>query len=119
MFESVHSVMFHVADTQAACAWYADYLSLKPIYLLPDFPVLRIGHSEICFHKADAKVATGKAGVVTYWRVADFSKAVERAKERGGVLHRGPLVIEDGSTIGQILDPFGNLFGLVAPQKIK
>jgi predicted enzyme related to lactoylglutathione lyase len=70
---------------------------------------------EICFHRADAKVATGKAGVVTYWRVENFSAALARAIEMGGVLHRGPLAIENNDTMGQVLDPFGNLFGLVGP----
>lgn len=116
MFQSVHSVMFHVEDTKKACEWYSRFLGVEPVYLLEDFPVLRVGAVEICFHKADTKVASGKAGVVTYWRVQDFSAAVERAKEMMGLIHRGPLDIEDGQTICQILDPFGNLFGLVGPK---
>ncbi|MEN0057914.1 MAG: VOC family protein [Bdellovibrio sp.] len=116
MFESVHSVMFHVDDTKKACDWYSRLLGIEPVYLLEEFPVLRIGSTEICFHRADAKVATGKAGVVTYWRVPSFSKAVANAESLGGVIHRGPLDIEDGQTICQILDPFGNLFGLAGPK---
>jgi predicted enzyme related to lactoylglutathione lyase len=111
--------MFHVSDVQKACDWYSRLLSIKPVYLLDDFSVLRIGNTEICFHKADSKVSSGKSGVVTYWRVADFSKAVARAEKMGGEVHRGPLEIEDGYTICQIADPFGNLFGLVGPETVK
>jgi predicted enzyme related to lactoylglutathione lyase len=113
MFQSVHSVMIHVPDIQAACKWYADVLGLEPKYLLPDYPVLRIGGVEICFHKADAKVSTGKAGTVIYWRVESFEGAVRYILRKGGQLHRGPLPLEDGDAICQIQDPFGNLFGLI------
>ncbi|MCM2279064.1 MAG: glyoxalase [Oligoflexia bacterium] len=116
MFKAIHTVMFHVEDTASACAWYSQLLEVTPVYLLPDFPVLRIGYVEICFHKADAKVASGKAGSVVYWHVSQFNPALERAKSFGGKLHRGPLEIEDGNTICQILDPFGNLFGIVGPE---
>jgi len=105
--------MFHVSDVQKACDWYSRLLSLEPIYLLPDFPVLRLGETDICFHRADSKVSSGTAGVVTYWRVADIRGAISRAEAMRGTVHRGPLKIEDGQTICQILDPFGNLFGLV------
>lgn len=119
MFQSVHSVMFHVSDIEKACRWYSGLLSIEPVYLLEDFPVLRIGNTEICFHQADAKVSTGRSGVVTYWRVADFNQAITRAEEMGGLVHRGPLEIEHGDSICQIADPFGNLFGLVGPETVK
>lgn len=111
--------MFHVSDVKKACGWYSRLLSVEPVYLLEDFPVLRVGNTELCFHMADAKVSSGKSGVVTYWRVADFNQAIARAEEMGGSIHRGPLEIEDGSTICQIADPFGNLFGLVGPETVE
>ena len=30
----------------------------------------------------------------------------------GAVAHRGPLDIEDGQAICQLVDPYGNIFGL-------
>ncbi|MBC7691407.1 MAG: glyoxalase [Methylotenera sp.] len=113
MFEKAHSVMFFVSDVPAAAKWYGELLETDPFHVLPDIPVIRLGHTEIWFHLADSKVSSGKAGTVTYWRVADFSAAIRRAEERGGVVYRGPLEIEDGDAICQIADPFGNLFGLI------
>ncbi len=108
--------MFHVSDVKKASDWYSRLLSINPVYLLEDFPVLRIGDTEICFHKADSKVSSGKSGSVAYWRVTDFREAVTRAEAMGGAIHRGPLPIENGDTICQVADPFGNLFGLVGPE---
>ena len=113
MFESVHSVMFFVLDVPAASAWYSRLLDCPPTYPVPDFPVLRNGSFEICFHLADSKVSSGRAGAVTYFRVKDFSSSVARAEAQGGLVYRGPLVIETGETICQIADPFGNLFGML------
>lgn len=117
MFQSVHSVMFFVPDVEKACVWYSRLLALEPIYLVEGFPVLRIGGVELCFHKADSKVSSGRAGAVTYWRVASFDQAMANAESMGGSVYRGPLEIEDGNSICQILDPFGNLFGLTGPSK--
>lgn len=109
--------MFFVSDVERACSWYSQLLGLEPVYLLPDFPVLRVGEVEICFHRADSKVASGAAGAVAYWRVEDFGAALVRSEKFGGVLHRGPLEIENGCSICQIRDPFGNLFGLMGPSR--
>ena len=117
MFQGVHSIMLHVDDVEKACEWYSRLLERAPEYLLDDYPVLRVGDVEICFHSADSKVSSGRAGTVTYWRVADFRAAVGRAIELGGLIHRGPLAIGDGNTICQIADPFGNLFGMIGPSR--
>lgn len=115
MFSNVHSVMFHVPDVEIACDWYSRFLDVRPIYLLESFPILRVESVEICFHKADTKVTSGKAGSVVYWRVENFQKAIAHAEAMGASIHRGPLEIEDGDAICQIADPFGNLFGLIGP----
>ena len=113
MFESVHSVMFFVSDVAKACAWYSKFLDCEPTYLAPDFPVLRAASVEICFHLADSKVSSGHAGAVTYFRVNNLAVAISRAEYLGGSVYRGPLEIENGDSICQIADPFGNLLGMV------
>jgi hypothetical protein len=52
-------------------------------------------------------------GKVAYWRVLSLQEAIDRFKEAGAELYRGPLAIESGQGICQFADPFGNLFGLV------
>lgn len=116
MFKGVHSVMYFVSDVEQACRWYSAAFETEPVYLLPNFPVLRVGDVELCFHSADSKISSGAAGSVIYWRVDHLPNARERLERMGGKLYRGPLEIEDGCAICQILDPFGNLIGLMGPK---
>ena len=104
--------MMFVDDTKEACEWYSRLLFTPPKFLEEDYPVIPVDDAFICFHKADEKVSSGRAGTVTYWSVKNFPKAVAWANENGGKVYRGPLNVEDGFSICQILDPFGNLFGL-------
>jgi predicted enzyme related to lactoylglutathione lyase len=115
MFRSLHSVMFIVPDVAEAVRWYSRLLQINPVYVLPDFPVLTVDNVEICFHRADEKGAPALGGAVTYWRVDDWQRARGRIEQMGGSLHRGPLSIEGDQQIGQFRDPFGNVFGIVAP----
>jgi predicted enzyme related to lactoylglutathione lyase len=115
MLQAVHSVLFFVRDVQEAAQWYADLLQDVPEYPDPNFALFRVGGVELCFHPADAKMCSGAAGQVAYWRVADLGVALATVQARGATLYRGPLDIEDGLTICQIKDPFGNLLGLVGP----
>lgn len=116
MFRSAHSVMMYVPDVAEAARWYSRLLSMNPVYVLPDFPVFTIDNVELCFHVADSKGAPALGGSVVYWRVDDFKRASSRVVSLGGVLHRGPLAIENGATsIAQFRDPFGSLFGLTGP----
>jgi|GEM_PF-1307198 len=118
MFKSPHSLMFFVPDVQAAAEWYSKLVQQELRYLLPDFPVIDIAGIELCFHKADAKVQTGTAGSVCYWNVTNLDEVLERAVAMGAELYRGPLAIEEGLSICQFKDPFGNLMGLTGKRRM-
>jgi len=112
MFKKVKAIMMFVEDIHFAAKWYSELLSRKLVYLDVDIPVIELDDTSIWFHKADSKVSSGKAGTIAYWEVNDFHQAMSCALKNGGTLYRGPLEIEDNQAICQILDPFGNLFGL-------
>lgn len=117
MFEGPQAVMFFVSDVKAAADWYSKPVKRDLRYILPDFPVIDIAGVELCFHKADTKVQSGTAGSVCYWRVTNLDDVLERAQEMGAKLHRGPLAIEEGLSICQFKDPFGNLMGLTGRRR--
>ena len=57
----------------------------------------------------------GPSGTVPYWTVSDVDATVARWSEHGASAHRGPKTIMTGERLCQVLDPFGNLFGLRQP----
>ena len=74
---------------------------------------IQVGEQEVWFHQADSKVPSGACGHVAYWQVDDFDKVLERAISLGAKLYRGPLNRLYGFYMCQILDPYGNLIGLI------
>ena len=113
MIEGLDHVLMFVPSVRASAQWYASTLGL-PISRVDDhFAVIVAGSARLCFHPADAKVPSGRAGQVAYWRVASLTVASAKFKAAGATLYRGPLAIESDQGICQFADPFGNLFGLI------
>jgi hypothetical protein len=57
----------------------------------------------------------GKSGTVLYWSVARLPVVLDHFEEFGTNLYRvylGPIDIENGISISQVEDPFGNLIGI-------
>ena len=98
---------------RSAAAWYAGVLELPAVFVDENLASIAVGPAQLCFHPADGKVPAGRAGQVAYWRVDSLPEAIDRFRQAGAQLYRGPLVIESAQGICQLADPFGNLFGLV------
>ena len=62
--------------------------------------------------QADDKVPAGKRGTVVYWLVENLTDGLAHFEALGAKLYRGPMAIENGLTMCQVEDPFGNLIGL-------
>ncbi|HLJ56981.1 MAG TPA: VOC family protein [Chthonomonadaceae bacterium] len=111
----IAAVMIHVADLEAALAWYERaFPSAERVrFTEPEpFECLRIGGVLIELVPADEKVASGAAGSVVYWSVPDFEAALAHLQAAGATLYRGPMVIESSQRMCQVRDPWGNCIGL-------
>ncbi|MEK8032260.1 GNAT family N-acetyltransferase [Ideonella sp. DXS29W] len=109
------AVLVHSPDPDAARAWYQRLWPEARQVHLDDpapFDLLVVDGVRLEFVRADAKVASGRAGTVVYWPVDDFDQVRARAEALGATLYRGPMAIEEGWRMAQFVDPFGNLFGL-------
>ena len=77
-------------------------LELPANFVDENFAIITVGRSQPCFHLADCKVYSGRAGQVAYWRVPTPQAAIDRFNRAGEKLYRGPLAIEPGQGICQI-----------------
>lgn len=75
-----------------------------------DLPGVRL-----TLHEADQFNQPGPSGTVPYWTVSDVDATVAEWSQHGASAHRGPKTIMTGERLCQMLDPFGNLFGLRQP----
>ena len=113
MIHSVAHVLMFVASVRSAAEWYSSLLNLPATFIDDNFAAIEAGSARLCFHLADSKVPAGRAGQVSYWRVGSLNDAMDRFRNAGAVLYRGPLQIASGEGMCQFADPFDNLFGLV------
>ena len=108
------AVLIHVSDVQLGFEWYKTAFPAAVEDKLEGCPlsVLRFNGFSIEIVLADEKVSSGKRGTVLYWSVDHLTDSLERFYSLGAKLYRGPMDIEDGLSMCQVEDPFGNLIGL-------
>jgi predicted enzyme related to lactoylglutathione lyase len=80
-----------------------------------DFVWFDIDDIEFGFHPSDAEKNSVGGSPVVYLRVDDHAAAIARAESKGARVHRGPLALNAARSIAQLIDPFGNVFGLDGP----
>jgi predicted enzyme related to lactoylglutathione lyase len=108
------ALLVYVPDILAGLAWYQQAFpqAVPRYYPEFDFTVLDINGFSLEVVQADNKVGSGKKGVVLYWHSDDWDATLKRLIELGASLYRGPMAIENGLSMCQLEDPFGNLIGL-------
>ncbi|MGC4088746.1 MAG: VOC family protein [Polyangiaceae bacterium] len=111
-------------DLAAATHWYAELLGTAPYFSSeaagrgPGYVEFRIGDYQhelgiIDRRFAPAGLSNAPGGAVVYWHVDDIDAALARVLSLGatqldGVRERGP-----GFVTASVLDPFGNVLGLM------
>lgn len=112
-FNGVTNVFYFVDDLAAARDWYAELIGAGPVEVQPQLVTFLVGDVRLTLHLGDEFNSVGKLkGTVAYWGVDDVDEIVRWCVARGAVAHRGPKTIFTGERLCQLLDPFGNLFGV-------
>lgn len=108
------AVLIHVPDIALGLDWYqkAFPMAVSSYSSEFDFTILTINGFSIEIVQADEKVSSGKSGTVLYWFVDSLEESLAHFYTLGAKLYRGPMKIEEGFSMCQVEDPFGNLIGL-------
>lgn len=118
MSSIVRSVMIFAQEPKVVAYWWADLLEcpIDRVSCEDGFVWFDVGDTEFGFHPADASKNPVGGSPVVYLRVEVHTVAIARAESKGARLHRGPFAIRVSRSIAQLIDPFGNVFGLDGPQ---
>ncbi|MBB5924121.1 putative enzyme related to lactoylglutathione lyase [Actinoalloteichus hoggarensis] len=110
-------------DLAAAKAWYTELLGIppyfeRPIEGPPAYVEFRLGdhqHELGLIHSRYAPHARAKTpgGAVVFWHVDDVSAAVDRLTSMGAVEHEAITRREAGFVTASVVDPFGNILGVM------
>lgn len=112
------TVSFFAKDLDAATAWYTELFGAEPYFAVPGYREFRIGDHEGEFGLIDAAYAPGgpdrePGGAILYWHVDDVEAVVARLLEMGAVEYQPVTVRGEGFTTASVVDPFGNVLGVM------
>ncbi|UOQ97807.1 VOC family protein [Hymenobacter sp. 5317J-9] len=111
MFQGLRTVVYPVGDLAEATAWYSRALEQEPYFNEPFYVGFNVGGYELGF-VPDGKAA-GPAGPTAYWGVPDAAAAYERLLSLGAQPGEAVQDVGGGVLLGSVLDPFGNLLGVI------
>jgi predicted enzyme related to lactoylglutathione lyase len=126
MLRGITTITYFADDIPAARDWYAEVLGTAPYFVRPEegppaYIEFRIGDYSHELGLLDRRWAphhpagTG-GGVVTYWAVDDVEAAFARLLELGATVHEKPTERGPGFVTASVVDPFGNVLGVMFNQ---
>ena len=112
MFHGLRTAIYHVNDLEQAKTWYGDVLNVKPYFDEPFYVGFNIGGFELGLNPDMEGVSQG-SNVIAYWGVTDAETSLQRLLERGARRHADVQDVGGGIRVATVLDPFGNVFGII------
>ena len=126
MLRGLTTINFLADDVTAAVDWYTELLGTGPYFSRPiegrlAYVEFRVGDYQHEFGIVDSRFAApgrpGKAaGAVVYWHVDDVQACFERLLAMGATAHEGPIERGPGFITASVIDPFGNILGVMYNQ---
>jgi predicted enzyme related to lactoylglutathione lyase len=126
MLRGLTTVSFFAGDVAAAKAWYTELLGIEPYFVrpvegMPAYVEFRVGDYQHELGIVDSRFAphgrSDKAGgAVIYWHVDDVRASFERLVSMGATVHEKPVERGPGFVTASVVDPFGNILGVMYNQ---
>lgn len=112
MIKGLRTVLYPTPNLARAKAWYSAAFSTTPYFDESFYVGFNIGGFELGL-VPDAPTGRPASGVVTYWGVDNVAAACEHFFAHGATIHEEPKDVGGGITVAAVLDPFGNIIGLI------
>lgn len=113
MLLGLRTVIYVVPDLGRAKAWYTEALGKAPYFDQPFYVGFEVGGYELGLVPAEGEQRAGVGGTRAYWGVDDIEAAHRRLIGLGAG-ERTPIEdVGEGIQVATVLDPFGNVFGLI------
>jgi predicted enzyme related to lactoylglutathione lyase len=113
MLQGLRTVIYGVSDIAAAKNWYAKAVGCAPYYDQPYYVGFNVGGYELGLDPNAKNVSPQNGGVVAYWGVADIAAECARLIALGAKQNSPVQDVGEGIQVASVLDPFGNIIGLI------
>jgi len=126
MLRGLTTVTFFADDVAAAADWYAKVFGIEPYFVRPEagppaYVEFRVGDYLHEFGIKDNRYRVGPrpeqpGGAIVYWAVDDVQAEFDRLVGLGATVHEGPVEYGPGFVTASVVDPFGNILGVMLNQ---
>ena len=122
MLRGFATVNFFADDLIAARDWYAGLFGVDAYFQRPDaenpaYIEFRVGDDEDELGIIDRRYAPhhdeSPGGAIVYWHVDDLAAAVKDLLARGAKEHEPIVERSDDFVTASVVDPFGNILGVM------
>jgi predicted enzyme related to lactoylglutathione lyase len=125
MLSGLTTVVCYSPDMEATKRWYTELLGVAPYFDTPHYMEFRIGdyqhelgfvhssHAGTKLAMTPAPETVGPAGALVYWHVNDLPATLDRLLAMGARPHDPPLDRGEGFVTASVVDPWGNILGLM------
>ena len=105
--------IYKVTDLAKAKAWYKKVFGIEPYFDEPFYVGFNVGGFELGLDPDTSDQEPGAGGSVTYWGVQSMDATMASLKNDGVQVHSDAREVGDGIKVASVLDPFGNVVGLI------
>lgn len=112
MFLGLRTAGYHVNDLEKAKEWYSEVLGKKPYFDEPFYVGFNVGGYELGLIPAEEEIVLGN-NLKVYWGVPNVIGALTHLVAKGAAEHESPQDVGGGIIVATVLDPFGNIFGII------
>jgi predicted enzyme related to lactoylglutathione lyase len=112
-FLGLRTAKYRAPDIAKAKAWYTEVLGIAPYFDEPFYVGFNVGGFELGLDPDLSGSGEGEGGVTVYWGVENVDAALARLLSFDARLHQKVQDVGDDIRVASVLDPFGNVFGII------
>ena len=122
MLRGLTTITYTADDLAAATKWYSELLGTEPYFKRREYVEFRIGDYQHELGILDRRYRPSEgsagprsapAGAVVYWHVDDVAATLERLGSMGAKEFEAPRDFGEGFIGASVVDPFGNILGVM------
>jgi predicted enzyme related to lactoylglutathione lyase len=110
MIQGLRTVVYPVSNLQVGKEWYSKVLETAPYFDQPFYIGFAVGGFELGLVPDGVP---GASEAVAYWGVPNAATELTRLQALHAVVHEALHDVGDGIKVASLLDPFGNVFGII------
>jgi len=113
MLKGLRTVIYGVSDIEEGKSWYTKATGSPPYFDQPFYVGFNVGGFELGLDPNATPVQSENAGVVAYLGVDNIEDERQRLLSIGAKEHGEIQSVGEDIKVATVIDPFGNLIGII------